>query len=661
MEELTLLKDLAVIMAVAGAVTLVFRRMRQPVILGYLIAGIIIGPYTLPFPPVTDAHTISMLVDVGLVLLLFVIGLEFSWDKIRQVGFSVLVIGIIEITTMICLGYGLGRLMGWSATDAIFLGAAMHISSSAIIVKILRDMGKLKLLSSRLIVGILVVEDFAAIAIVAVLSGVATTGVADIGDIGSLILRLGIFIVASLVFGALLVPRIINFTHRFRSKEALLITSLGLCFTMALFGKYLGLSVAAGAFIMGALIGDTEQSEAIIDTMTPIRDMFAALFFVAIGMLINIYQFRDFIIPAIVVCSVFVLGKIFSDTAATFISGHDGRTSLEVGMSMPQMGEFSLVITKVGVDRGVVTAPLYPVIAVATALTSLITPYIMRSVDPIARFLDRSAPGLLKIYISRLADWLQALRTVFSRSSAVSLAIRDCLKNIMINLLIVVIIIGAGTFGLAFVDDLTIRIGIRADVIGLLLSFLLLVLCMPSFIVIWRNIRSLVDEAVASVLARRLSAKRWRAAALRAILRETIVISLVIFIAMWFIPFIVGLLQIGSFALALPVLLLAFFSYLVLRSVFDIHSQLERTFRRTLLGEEYISTSQTATLLGTRQDTVARLARRMKLPAIKIRRRWYVDRTKVEEIKETLEIPDAHTEVADSIGSDISNGEEKEG
>jgi CPA2 family monovalent cation:H+ antiporter-2 len=376
--------------------------------------------------------------------------------------------------------------------------------------------------------------------------------------------------------------------------------------------------------------------------MTPIRDMFAALFFVAIGMLINIYQFRDFIIPAIVVCSVFVLGKIFSDTAATFISGHDGRTSLEVGMSMPQMGEFSLVITKVGVDRGVVTAPLYPVIALATALTS------------------RSAPGLLKIYVSRLADWLQALRTVFSRSSAVSLAIRDCLKTIMINLLIVVIIIGAGTFGLAFVDDLTLRLGIRADIIGLLLSFVVLVLCMPSFIVIWRNIRNLVDEAVASVLARRLSAKRWRAAALRIILRETIVISLAIFIAMWFIPFIVGLLQIGSFALALPLLLLALFSYLVLRSVFDIHSQLERTFRRTLLGEEYISTSQTATLLGTRQDTVARLARRMKLPAIKIRRRWYVDRTKAEEIKETLEIPDAHTEVADSISSDISNGEGKE-
>jgi len=174
MEELTLVKDLAIIMMVAGGVTLLFRWLRQPVILGYLIAGVLIGPYTLPVPPVTDVHTISLLADIGIILLLFVLGLEFSWDKIRQVGLSVVMIGVIEIITMICLGYCLGRLMGWSSTEAIFLGAALHISSSAIIVKILRDTRKLSLPSSRLIVGILVVEDFAAIAIIAVLSGVAT-------------------------------------------------------------------------------------------------------------------------------------------------------------------------------------------------------------------------------------------------------------------------------------------------------------------------------------------------------------------------------------------------------------------------------------------------------------------------------------------------------
>lgn len=660
MEELTLVKDLAIIMVVAGGVTLLFRWLRQPVVLGYLIAGVLIGPYTLPVPPVTDVHTISLLVDIGIILILFVIGLEFSWDKIRQVGLSVVMIGVIEITTMISLGYCLGRLMGWTSTEAIFLGAALHISSSAIIVKILRDAGKLKHVSSRLIVGILVVEDFAAIAIIAVLSGIATTGAADFGDIGSLVLRLVIFIVASLVFGAILVPRIINFTHRFRSNEALLITSLGLCFAMALISDSLGLSVAAGAFLMGALIGDTKHSEAIIDILTPVRQMFAALFFVAIGMLVNIAQFREFIVPALIVSSVFILGKIISNTGATFLSGRSGRTSLEVGMSMPQMGEFSLVIAKVGVDRGVVTASLYPIIALSTAITSVTTPYLMRSVGFVARLLDRRSPGLLKIYVSRLADWLKALRAAFTGSGAVSLAIRHSLKTLVINLLIVMVIIGMGTLSLNFVDDLVRLTGIRADVIGLLLGFLLLMLCVPPLVIIWRSICSLVDDLVDHVLIRRLSTKMWKTETLHVILRDSIVILLAIFAGMWFSPFIVGLLRLGPSGWAIPALLLAVVIYLVVRSLSDIHDQLEGTFRRTLLGEEYLSTAQVATLLGIHRDDVARLARKMKFPAVRIGHRWYVDRATVEKLKRTLKPPAEAIKPADSLDSDSTNGERQD-
>ena len=659
MEELTLVKDLAIIMVVAGGVTLLFRWLRQPVILGYLIAGVLIGPYTFPLPPVSDVHTISLLADIGIILLLFTLGLEFSWDKIREVGLSVVMIGVIEITTMIALGYCLGRLMGWSSTEAIFLGAALHISSSAIIVKILRDTRKLSLSSSRLIVGILVVEDFVAIAIIAVLSGIATTGTADFGDIGSLVLRLVLFIVASLVFGAILVPRIINFIHRFRSNEALLIISLGLCFAMALISDSLGLSVAAGAFLMGALIGDTKQSESIINILTPVRQMFAALFFVAIGMLVNIAQFREFIVPAIIVSSVFVLGKIISNTGATFIAGHSGRTSLEVGMSMPQMGEFSLVITKVGVDRGVVMSSLYPIIALSTALTSITTPYIMRSVNFVAKFLDRRSPGLLKIYVSRLADWLKALRTAFTGSSAVSLAIRSSIKTLAINLLIVLIIISVGTFSLNFVDDLVRLTGIRADIIGLFLGFLLLMLCVPPFVIIWRNICSLVDDFVDHVLISRLPPKRWRAKTLYVILRDSLVIALAIFAGMWFSPFIAGLLRFGPSGWAIPALLLAVVIYLVVRSLSDIHDQLEGTFRRTLLGEEYLSTAQTATLLGIHRDEVARLARNMKLPAIRIGNRWYVDRAEVEKLKKILKSPEEPSKSTDSTGSDSTDGEKR--
>jgi CPA2 family monovalent cation:H+ antiporter-2 len=651
MEEFALLKDFAIIMVVAGAVTLLFRGLRQPPILGYLLAGLLIGPYTLPTPPVTDVHTIRLLADLGLVLLLFGLGLGFSWSKIRQVGLSVLIIGVLEILTMISIGYGLGKLLGWSTMDALFLGAAMHISSSALIVKILRDMGKLDLLSSRLIVGILVVEDFAAVAIIAVLSGVATVGTASFGDIGSLALRLIIFVVASLAFGAIIVPRIIRFTARFHSKEALLITSLGLCFAMALLGNYLGLSAAAGAFLMGALIGDTEHSEEIAEVVTPVRDMFAALFFVTIGMLINIAQFSDFIVPTIIVAAVFMVGKILSNTLATFVSGHDGKTSLQVGMGMPQMGEFSLAIAKLGIDRGVVVAPLYPLIASVTALTSLTGPYIMRSGDSVANFLNRRLPALLKAYVSRLADWVQALRAVFARDSKAARKVQRSGRTILINLLIVMVIIGVGTFALQYVKELALLTQIRADLIGLALGFLFLMGCMPSFVAIWRSVRALGDEAATYVLSRRPSAKEWRRKAVRIVLRDSIVILLSILVGVWFIPFISSLLLIGSLALAVPLLLLALIIYLVSRSVIDIHTQLERTFSRTLLGDEYITTSEAATLLGTSQSMVEMLARQTRLHAVKIGRRWQLEKAEVEELAKTFH---AHErEFAEEAGSEV--------
>jgi len=592
MDEITLVKDFAVIMVVAGAITLLFRKLRQPPILGYLIAGLIVGPYTLPTPPVTDIHTISLLADLGLVLLLFGLGLEFSWSKIRQIGLAVLLIGAFEILTMIYLGYSLGQLMGWSKLDSIFLGAALHISSSAIIVKILRDTGKLDAVSSRLVVGILVVEDFAAVIILTVLSGVSTTGTASIGDVGALVLRLVVFIAASLTLGAVIVPRVIKFTHQFRSKEALIITALALCFAMALIGKYLGLSVAAGAFLMGSLIGDTEHSEEIAELVSPIRDMFAAIFFVAIGMLINVSEFGSFIVPGIIVTVVFILGKVLSNTLATFTSGYDGRTALQTGMNQPIMGEFSLAIAKLGMDRGVVAAPIYPVITIATALTSLTAPYIMRAATPVGDLLNRKSPALLKTYVLRLTDWLGALRATFTRNSEVARKVRHSITNIFINVLIVIVVIGVGTLSLSSVQNLSWFSDIRDDIIGLVFGFVLLMLCMPSFVVIWRNLQSLVDEATVYVLSRRKSTRLWQREAVRIVLRDSILLVLSIFMLMWFIPFITSLLALGSYALAVPLLVLAVILYLLVRWVRHIHGQVEQNFARILLGKEQDSTAE---------------------------------------------------------------------
>jgi len=617
MEELGLVKDFAVIMVVAGVVTFIFRRLHQPSVLGYLIAGVIVGPYTLPDPLVTDVETIKLLADLGLVLLLFGLGLEFSWSKIRQVGLSVLLIGGLEICTMISLGYGLGLLMGWSGTDALYLGAAMHISSSAIIIKVLRDMGRLDFLSSRIVVGILVVEDFAAVAIIALLSGMASTGTANMGDIGLLVLKLVVFIFASLVLGTLIVPRIVSFAHQFHSKEVLLITSLALCFAMALLSGYLELSVAAGAFLIGALIGDTKHAEEVDEVVTPIRDMFAALFFVTIGMLINMAEFGDFIVPSIIVVVVFMLGKFISNTMATLISGHDSKTSLQVGTTMPQMGEFSLAIVKSGVEHGVVRSTLSPVVALATAITSLIAPYVTRYNDHIANFLDRRAPTMLKIYVSRLADWLQILRTIFVRDSVTALRIRHFFKIIIINLLIIIVIIGVGTFLLYHIENLPILEDVRDDYIGLGIGFIILILCIPSSVVIWRSLRGLADEAVIYVLGLLPSNWGWRYEALRIVFRDSIIIAMTLFMAIWFVPFISVLLDLGSYALLIPVILLALVLYIVLNSGRHIHHQLEQNFSQILLGEHYTSTAEKAKLLGISESKLADLMNKMKLKVIK--------------------------------------------
>ncbi len=327
-------------MAAAGVVLVLFRQFKQPPVLGYLLAGVIIGPFTLPSPPVQNEETIRLMADLGLILLLFGVGLEFGWQRIRRIGSRVILIAAIEITFMFAIGYEIATLLGWTGKEGVFLGAALSISSSAILVKMLRDTGSFHQIRGQLIVGILVVEDFAAVILLTVLSGIATTGTANMSDAGFLAAKLAIFGLAALGFGALFAPRLIRFVSRFESDEILLITSLALCFSLALTAQQLGLSAAAGAFVIGMVLGDTEHSRAIDRIISPVRDVFAALFFVSIGMLIDLFPMTDFIVPALIISGVFVAGKILAGSLGTFLAGHDSRTSLSVGMGMPQTGRF---------------------------------------------------------------------------------------------------------------------------------------------------------------------------------------------------------------------------------------------------------------------------------------------------------------------------------
>lgn len=588
--EFTLVRDFAIIMAVAGVAIILFRRLKQPPVLGYLIAGLIVGPFTLPLlgiqAPISNIESIRLLADLGLVLLLFALGLDFGWHRIRQMGLRIILIGTIEIIFMIALGYEIATVLGWSTTEAIFLGGALSISSSAIIVKVLRDRGMLMTSQGQLIVGILLVEDFAAVLLLSVLSGVAITGTASMGDVFSLMGKLSVFFVSAIFLGGLLAPRLINFVARFQSKETLLIVSLALCFGLGLVAERLGISAAAGAFIIGTVLGDSEHTEELKQTMAPVRDIFAALFFVSIGMLIDLGLAREFIWPALIVSTVFLVGKIVADTIATFIAGHDGTTSLNVGVGMPQMGEFSLAMTKVGADHGVVSAFLYPIIAVATALTSFVYPLVSRCGRPVAGFLSKNSPSLLIEYVDNLSRSLISMRTAFTLQGQVASDIRRAGRVIMLNFGVIIVLIGIGTFALTFATELAAIAGIGESMLGLAVGGFVVVLCMPPSVFIWRSLQRMTDELSAAIIRREaVTVSLWGRADLHDVVRDSILAAMAVLLAIWSLPFISKLVLMGSFSAPIPVMLLVGLAALLWRVAFKIHGRLIKAFSKTFLGE----------------------------------------------------------------------------
>ena len=591
MEDAGLVRDFATIMAVAGVAIVVFQLLKQPPVLGYLIAGIIVGPYTLPLlnlpAPVHDTESIHLMAELGFIVLLFALGLEFGWRRIREMGLRVILIGTIEICFMIALGYEIATLMGWSTTEAIFLGAALSISSSAIIVKVLRDLGMLHEQHGRLIVGILVVEDFAAVILLSVLSGVATSGAANLSEVPGLLGRLGLFFVCALFVGALVAPRIIRFVARFRSREVVLVVSLAMCFGLALVGEQLHISAAVGAFIIGTVLGDSEYSEMLNNTINPVRDIFAALFFISIGMLIELTVLGQYIVPALIITGVFIVGKTIAATVGTFLTGHDGKTSLSVGMGKPQLGEFSLAMAKVGVDYAVVGAFLYPVVAAVSALTSLFYPFISRSSTGIGEALELRSPRLLRDYVGNLSYLLISMRTVFGLEGELADHVRRASRVVIVNFGVIVITIGLGTFALNFAGDFAQGVNIRQGMLGLVVSCVVVLLCIPPAVFIWRALQRMTDDL--SVFILRFNVHNFsllNRAGVRVILRNSILIPMVVALVIWSLPFISRLVVLGSFSTPIAILFLLGIIALLWRVSFRIHRIMETTFRRTFLGDD---------------------------------------------------------------------------
>jgi len=406
MDAHSFLLALTVVLGVAALTTVIFQRLRQPVVLGYILAGFIIGP-NVPIPVLADRQIVQTLSELGVILLMFSLGLEFSLGKLAKLGAGASLTALLQSSLMIWLGFVTGRLLGWTTIESLFAGSIIAISSTTIIAKAFDEQGVRGPLR-ELVVGILIAEDLIAILLMATLTAVAGgTGLSAL-DMAKTTGKLFGFLAVLIVVGLLLVPRAVRAINRLDRPETTLVASVGFCFAVSLLAHSFGYSVALGAFIAGSLIAESGEGQAIEHLVQPVRDMFAAVFFVSVGMLIDPAVIAEHWLAITVLTVVVVGGKIVGVTLGAFLTGHGVRTSVQSGMSLAQIGEFSFIIAGLGLSLKATGSFLYPIAVAVSAITTLTTPWLIRASGPVANFIDRKAPRPLQTFVSLYGSWLQS-------------------------------------------------------------------------------------------------------------------------------------------------------------------------------------------------------------------------------------------------------------
>ena len=396
----TFVTDLAIIMILAGIVTLAFFKIRQPLIIGYLFAGMLIGPLSPLWAPflsesandtvgegigiLSDIAALNVFAEIGVILLLFVIGIEFPFAKIRSIGKVAIGVGTLGLFMTLGLVFYVCTSMGLAFMDSLFLAAALSISSTAIIVKVLEEAGKIKKESSILVLGILIVEDVIAVILIASLESIALVGNVSIEGIVAVVVVAGILIVGTFTVGIRVIPKLVDKVASAENREILLLAILGVCFGYSLLANVVGLSVAIGAFLAGVLIAESKSAEVSKILSSPIKDMFVAIFFVSVGALMDVRQLENYIFVAIALIVVALLMKFGGNMLGNVIFRQERGKSLRSAFTLAApRGEFSIVIIKVGVDAGVVSAFLFPLIGVITIITAIITPFLVKLGDKV--------------------------------------------------------------------------------------------------------------------------------------------------------------------------------------------------------------------------------------------------------------------------------------
>jgi CPA2 family monovalent cation:H+ antiporter-2 len=439
MESLpALFSDLALILVTAGITTVIFKWLKQPVVLGYIIAGFLIGPNFEWFPVINDHTSVETWSEIGMVFMLFGIGLEFSFKKLKKVGGTVGVTALTELVTMCVVGFLLGKVLGWTQMDSIFLGAMLSISSTTIIAKAFEDMKLYREKFSGNVIGELVVEDLEAVLLMVILSTLAVSKTFDGMQLVASMLKLAFFLLVWFLGGIFLVPTVLKWSRKFMSEETLTVFSVGLCFMMVVLANLAGFSSALGAFIMGSILAETLEAEMIHKVTTPIKNLFGAVFFVSVGMMVDPQILVDYWWQILVVTLVLLLFKPLSNVVGRLIAGLGLKQAMQGGFCFCQIGEFSFIIATLGLSYGVIDDFLYPIIVSVSIITTFITPYSIKAAVPAYKWVTEHFP---ERWLDRLENNDSGIKVKSGKKVNMASFLARQFKNMVIYLAIIIAVI----------------------------------------------------------------------------------------------------------------------------------------------------------------------------------------------------------------------------
>lgn len=577
MELIIFIQDLAIVLIFAGIVSILFSRLNQPAIFGYLVAGCLIGPNALKF--VSNIEIVGLFAEFSVIFLIFSIGLEFNLKKLRKVGAVALFTGILEMIVIIGIGNTAGRSLGLSYIDSIFLGGMLAISSTAIIAKILVDLGEVNKEYAQIILGILIVEDIGAVILLTIFGSIAMFNSSPfIHEVLIVILKIVLFFLVALVIGLKFIPKIINRMGGKYSHEILLITVLGLCFGLAAFSNYLGFSVALGAFIMGAIISESRPRyrREIEKSMEPIRILFTTMFFVSIGMLVNLFVIKDMLPLIISIALLAIIVKILCCGIGTYLSGYSGITALYVGMGLIPRGEFSFVIAKLGIDAGLISPFLYQAIIAVAMITTILAPRAIGSAPSVASLLYRAAPTRIKELFNYTSYWINSVHKQLRKETPFNCRpqLTDIAVNCLIIIFILIAVMGVNTYILKQSPAwLKILSFIGAGIIMLPPSYLIL-----------KKINELIDLFIEIL---KMKYGIFSKLIVRKVIHNLIYITIVFLLSISVFPLLIAVVSpYGYIIAAILITVIGLCGYFFWKTVNKFHSMLDVMIRETLLAHD---------------------------------------------------------------------------